>query len=112
MDINKRDEYRKNTPVDERLAKATERMLDHVIRKNLNWRQKQHLRSWTMEAAHSVFELHPELREEGSMLRYFVAKSGRAQGIYGKALTEYIENEYQQGTWWKHIPEEILKASM
>jgi len=106
-------EFRKTIPAEERIEQASAKALDHINRKHyLNSRQRGHAKEWTVEAAHAVFELHPELREEGSMLRYFVAKSGRAQGIYGKALTEYIENEYQQGTWWKHIPEEILKASM
>ena len=112
MDIKKRDEYRKSTPVEERLSKSTERMLDHIGRKNLNSRQRQHLYSWTMECAHSVFEMNPSLREEGCQIRYHIGKEGRKQGFYGKALTEFIEKEFQHGTWYRHVPDEVLKQSV
>ena len=106
-------EFRKTLSAEERIEQASAKALDHINRKTpINNRQRQHARQWTIETAHAVFELHPDLREENSLLRYFVAKAGRAKGIYGKELTEYIEKEYQQGTWWKHIPEEILKTSM
>ena len=64
---------------------------------------------WAMEAAHSVFEMHPELREDGSLMRYFVAKKGRKSGLRGKALTEFVEAEYRNGTWWKLVPDAVLK---
>jgi hypothetical protein len=105
-------EFRKTVPAQERLEQASERALDHINRKHrLNSEQKGHAKSWTMEAAHAAFELHPDLREEHSLPRYFVARAGRAQGIYGKALTEFVDQEYQAGTWWKHVPEEVLKES-
>ena len=106
-------EFRATLTAQERLDKASERALDHINRPHfLNSRQRQHARSWTVEAVHAAYELHPEWREEHSLPRYFVAKSGRAKGIFGKALTEYIENEYRQGSWWTHIPPEVLKDSI
>jgi hypothetical protein len=106
-------EFRKTVPAEERIELASAKALDHINRNHyLNSRQRGHAKEWTVETAHAVFELHPELREDGSLLRYFVAKAGRTQGIYGKSLTEFIEKEYEKGTWWKHIPEEILKSSM
>lgn len=97
-------------PADERLAKSTERMLDHIGRKHLPEKQRKHLRSWAIEAAHTVFELHPELREEGSLARYFVAKKARKAGLRGAKVTEFVEQEYQQGTWWKLVPQNVLKG--
>jgi len=105
-------EFRKTVSAEERIEKSAAKALDHINRKHyLNSRQRGHAKEWSIEAAHAVFELHPELREEGSLFRYFVAKAGREQKIYGRDLTEFVENEYQTGTWWKHIPEEVLKAS-
>ena len=95
-------------PAEDRLAKATERMLDHVCRTHIDERQRKHAKSWAREAAHAVFDLHPELREEGSLFRYFVAKSGRHKGLRGVDLTDFIEREYQQGTWWHLVPEDVL----
>jgi hypothetical protein len=63
-----------------------------------------------MEAAHAVFEMHPELREEGSLPRYFVAKAGRKNGLRGKELTAFVEDQYQRGTWWRLVPEAVLKG--
>jgi hypothetical protein len=108
MDIT---EFRK-IPAEERLEKASERALNHINRPlPIKNRQRVHAKEWTMEAAHAVFELHPELREEGSLLRYFVAREGRKQGIFGAALTEFVESQFQAGTWWRYVPEEVLKQS-
>ena len=104
-------EFRTTIPVEERIEKASERALDHINRKQrLNDRQRRHAKQWTVETAHAVFELHPELREENSLPRYFVAKAGRKQGIYGRELTEFIEKEYQAGTWYKYVPTEVLQG--
>ena len=102
--------------------RSMEEKLEHSLEK-LNYHTQRYIdkpgsgrlykvRKWAGMAAHSIFEVHPDLREENTLPRYFVAKAGRAQGIYGNKLTEYIEQEYKNGTWWKHIPEEVLKASM
>ena len=99
---------RDKVPVEERLETSIRKALDHLGREYLNSIQRGHARLWSMEAAHAVFELHPELREEGSLLRYFVAKEGRKQGLRGAALTEFVEREYQNGTWWKLVPEDVL----
>jgi hypothetical protein len=106
-------EFRKTLSAEERIEQASAKALDHINRTPpINSRQRGHAKQWTIEAAHAVFEICPDLREENSLLRYFVAKAGRAQGIYGKSLTEFVEKEYKAGTWWKHIPEEILKGSI
>lgn len=70
------------------------------------------IKKWTAFTAHAVFEMHPELREDGSLPRYFVAKAGRKQGIYGAALTEFVESKYQDGTWWRLVPEEVLLGKL
>lgn len=70
------------------------------------------VRKWAGMAAHAIFESHPELREEHSLVRYFVAKAGRAQGIHGKALTEFVNQEFNKGSWYKHVPEDVLKQSV
>ena len=94
-----------------RLDLAIDRVMDHLSRGRLNWRQRQHLKQWTMEAAHAVYEMHPELREDYSLPRYFVAREGRRKGLRGPDLTRFIDTEYQQGTWWKLVPEEVLVPS-
>ena len=102
--------------------RSMEEKLEHALEK-LNYHTQRYIdkpgsgrlykvRKWAGMAAHAIFEVRPDLREENSLLRYFVAKAGRAKGIYGKELTGFIDNEYQKGTWYTHIPEEILKASM
>ena len=95
-------------PVEERYEKSVERLISHVTRPYLGNRQLQHARAWAMEAAHSVFEMHPELREEGSLPRYFVAKEARKQGLRGSAVTAFVDREYAAGTWWKLVPEDVL----
>ena len=66
---------------------------------------------WAGMAAHAVFEVHNDLRDEGSLIRYFIGKEGRKQGFYGAALTEFIEKEFQAGTWYRHVPEAVLKEA-
>ena len=78
-------------PAEDRLIKATGRMLDHILRPRVAGRQRRHLESWTKEAAHAAFDLHPELREDGSLARYFVAKVGRKKGLRGRSLTDFVE---------------------
>jgi hypothetical protein len=95
-------------PAQVRLDLAIERVKSHLSRPHLAGRQAQHLRMWVNEAAHAMFQMHPELREEGSLPRYFVAKAGRKNGLRGAALTEFVEAEYQNGTWWKLVPEDVL----
>jgi hypothetical protein len=41
--------------------------------------------------------LHPELREEGSLERYFVARLGRDRGYYGAELTAFVDQAYESG---------------
>ena len=43
------------------------------------------------------FLKNPELREHGSLIRYFVAKRGRKDGLRGTALTKFVEEQY--GMW-------------
>lgn len=100
---------REALPANERLETAVERLLDHIKRHRLNHVQRRHAQNWAAEAAHAVFELHPDLREDGSLPRYFVAKQGRRNGLRGADLTEFVEREYSQGTWWKLVPVELLQ---
>jgi len=94
----------------ERLELATTKLMSHLARRKLFGRQKRHAQCWAWEAAHATFQLHPELREEGSLLRYFVAKEGRRMGLRGTALTQFVEGQYRDGTWWKLVPESVLKG--
>lgn len=110
MDVT---EFRKTLAAEERIEQASAKALDHINRTNyLNSRQRCHAKQWTVEVAHAVFELHPELREENSLIRYFIAKAGRAKGIYGKELTEFVNKEYETGRWWTHVPPDVLKDSL
>lgn len=54
-------------------------------------------RKWSRRLAHAALTLHPELREEGSLERYFVARLGRERGYRGVELTAFVENAYQSG---------------
>jgi len=79
-------------------------------RKKLWGRQRQHLITWTRELAHAVFELHPELREDNTLPRYFVAKEARRRGLRGQKVTEFVDREFAEGTWWKLVPDGVLKG--
>jgi hypothetical protein len=93
-------------PPDMRLEKAIERVQSHLPR--ATGKQKTHLKMWVITAAHAAFQLHPELREEGSLPRYFVAKEGRKRGLRGAALGAFVEQKYNDGTWWHLVPEDVL----
>jgi hypothetical protein len=54
-------------------------------------------KKWARRLAHSVLTLHPELREEGSLERYFVARLGRNRGYYGAELTAFVDQAYNSG---------------
>jgi hypothetical protein len=54
-------------------------------------------RKWSWRLAHAALTLHPELREAGSLERYFVAKLGRQRGYYGAELTAFVEQAYTSG---------------
>lgn len=54
-------------------------------------------RKWSRRLAHAAYALHPELREEGSLERYFVAKLGRERGYRGAELTAFVEQAYASG---------------
>ncbi len=54
-------------------------------------------RKWARRLAHAALTLHPELREEGSLERYFVAKLGRERGHRGAELTAFVEQAYKSG---------------
>jgi len=100
-----------NRSMEEKLAHVWDKLNYHTLRyeaKPTSGRLFK-VKKWASMAAHAIFEAHPDLREDNSLPRYFVAKVGRKQGIYGAALTEFVEKEYEKGTWWKHIPEEVLK---
>jgi hypothetical protein len=54
-------------------------------------------RKWSRRLAHAALTLHPELREEGSLERYFVARLGRERGYRGAELTTFVEQAYKSG---------------
>ncbi len=54
-------------------------------------------RKWSRRLAHAAFTLHPELREEGSLERYRVARLGRERGHRGAELTAFVEQAYESG---------------
>ena len=87
----------RSEPPEKRLEKSLERVMSHLNRGRLPSRQLGHLRSWTMELAHAAYELHPELRDDGCLERYFVAKLGRQQGHRGEKLTEFVDRAYETG---------------
>lgn len=65
-------------------------------------------RKWAVDAAHLAFQLNPELREPGSLHRYFVAKAGRKHGLRGERLSIFVEEIYRIGVADTFIPEELL----
>lgn len=54
-------------------------------------------RKWANRLTKAAFLLHPELRPEDSLERYFVAKLGRQQGHRGAELTTFVERAYETG---------------
>jgi hypothetical protein len=54
-------------------------------------------RKWSRRLAHAALTLHPELREEGSLERYFVARLGRERGYRGVELTAFVDQAYESG---------------
>jgi hypothetical protein len=54
-------------------------------------------RKWSRRLAHAALTLHPELREEGSLERYFVARLGRERGYRGAELTTFVDQAYESG---------------
>lgn len=102
-----RHRERVGTP-EQRLKQAIERIQSHTSQLRLNRAQRDHLKHWVTEATHAVFELHPDLREEGSLPRYFVARAARLKGMRGAAVTAFVEREYMSGDWQKHVPEDVL----
>lgn len=101
-----------NLTQEEKTNKAIERTLSHIKRKKLNSRQRYHLKRWTEAAAHYVFQTHPELREEGSLFRYFVAKAGRKKGLRGVDVTKFVDDSFADGTAVTFVPQEVIDARL
>jgi hypothetical protein len=78
-------------PPEEQLARASAKFLRYIDRNHSKCRK------WARRLAHSVLTLHPELREEGSLERYFVARLGRERGYRGAELTTFVEQAYESG---------------
>jgi hypothetical protein len=72
-------------------ALASEKFFRYVDRNHSKCRK------WSRRLAHAALTLHPELREEGSLERYFVARLGRERGYRGVELTAFVEEAYQSG---------------
>lgn len=86
---------------EEQFALASEKFSRYIDR-NHSKRRK-----WARRLAHAALTLHPELREEGSLERYFVARLGREQGYSGVDLTTFVEQAYKSG-----LAEFAIKAGM
>jgi len=73
------------------------------------WRKRNYgkCKKWSVRLAHAALTLYPELREENSLNRYFVAKLGREQGFSGAQLTEFVEKAYKSG-----LAEFAIKAGL
>ena len=54
-------------------------------------------RKWASRIVHAALTLHPELREDDSLERYFVAKLGRERGYRGVELTAFVDQAYRSG---------------
>ena len=66
---------------------------------------------WTGRVAYQVFAMHPELREDGSFLRYFVARAGRRQGLRGTMLTAFVDKAFRDGIPADYFPAWFIAAS-
>ena len=76
---------------EEQFASAFAKFLCYVDRNHSKSRK------WSRRLAHAALTLHPELREEGSLERYFVARLGRERGYRGAELTTFVEQAYKSG---------------
>jgi hypothetical protein len=97
-------------PPQERFEIALERVQSHLNRGPLNKEQTKHLLGWSTALAHAIFHMHPELREEGSFLRYFVSKQGARQGLQGAALTGFVDRVFRDGIPAHYFPEWFVKG--
>jgi hypothetical protein len=77
---------------EEQFAVASEKFFRYA-----DVRHYRKCREWSRRLAHAALTLHPGLREEGSLERYFVAKLGRERGYRGTELTTFVEQAYQSG---------------
>jgi hypothetical protein len=76
---------------EEQFARASAKFLCYVDRNHSKCRK------WSRRLAHAALTLHPELREECSLERYFVARLGRQRGYRGAELTTFVEQAYKSG---------------
>jgi len=77
---------------EERFALASAKFFNHARLGNYG-----KCRKWSRRLAHAALTLHPELREDGSLERYFVARLGRERGYRGAELSAFVEQAYQSG---------------
>ncbi len=75
----------------EQLVRASAKFLCYIDRNHSKCRK------WSRRLAHAALTLHPELREEGSLERYFVARLGRERGYRGDELTTFVDQAYESG---------------
>ena len=93
-----------------RFELALERVQSHLNQPKIKGRQLAHLRQWTVALGHAVYHMHPELREDGSFLRYFVVKAGRRQGLRGMALTEFVDKAFREGIPAEYFPQWFVRG--
>jgi hypothetical protein len=74
-------------------------------------RRRAKLKKWAQRLAHAALTLHPELREEGSLLRYFVARVGRERGFRGAELTTFVDQAYLSGVA-RFATKELVESSV
>ena len=90
--MNANDEKWIQLAPEEQFALASEKFSRYAIA-----RSRLKLKKWARRLAHAVLTLHPELREEGSLERYFVARLGRERGYRGAELTTFVDQAYESG---------------
>jgi hypothetical protein len=84
-------------PPEAKFALASAKFFCYASAGPYNNKCRNKCRKWSRRLAHAALTLHPELREEGSLERYFVARLGRERGYYGAELTAFVEQAYKSG---------------
>jgi hypothetical protein len=87
-------------PLEDQVEYGLDKLAHHFVRM-----RPAKVKKWATRVAHAVFILHPELREEGSLDRYFVAKIARKLGLRGSEVTGFVDAAYKNGNACHYIAE-------
>lgn len=107
----------KTMTAEEKATKTPQELLDYYSSKietlgpsvrKFKYPSRERLRRWAYEATRAAYKLHPELREDNSLPRYFVARAGRRMGFRGEDLTWFVEKSFETGMSAQFIPQEVL----